>query len=247
MIDIGIAMADAHKPIHHEQAYETVMMFCDEIKPKHIMNLGDIGHFGGISHWNSLRYAMRQKYPVKKDIEGVRDHFTHQRKANPKSEIYFFEGNHEHWIYDYIENHPELKDWIDIDRDLGISSNNIIRVPREKQPMKLGKLRFIHGWFTNKYHAFKTGSQIHHNIVYAHAHDMQSFTSDNIETGQRFMSWSIGHLSDESKADYLKNRPTNWMLGFAIFYINRETGDFTFVPIALPKGYFYWNGKRYKA
>ena len=247
MVKTGIIITDLHRPIHHKQAYETVMMFDEEIKPQIKVNLGDLGHFGGISHWNSNRYAQRKKYPVKDDIDGVRDHHTRQRLSNPKAEIYTLEGNHEDWIYDYIENHPELEGWIDIDRDLGFTDNKIIRVPRECQPLQIGKLRFIHGWYYNKYHSYKTSSQIHHNVVYGHAHDIQSFTPDNIEPSQRFMAWSIGHLSDESKADYLRNKPTNWMLGFGIFYTDTDTGEFTLIPIAMPNGCFYWNGKRYKA
>lgn len=247
MIETNIIIADTHRPIHDVQAYETTMLFAEEIKPKKQVNIGDIGHFAGISHWNTNRYKMRANYPVIRDFLEVNAHLTWQRQLSPNSEIYYLEGNHEYWINDYLEAHPELEGLMDIDRDLGIAKNKVIRVSYQNQPLQIGKIRFIHGWYTNKYHAFKHSQNIHHNVVYGHAHDMQSFTPNNIEPSQRFMAWSIGHLSDESKADYLRFRPTNWMLGFGIFYLDSETGDFTLVPIAITNGQFFWNGKRYKA
>jgi hypothetical protein len=240
---------DLHRPIEDKRAYPLVMQFAEDFKPEIIVNLGDIGNFAGISHWNVNRFKSRMEYPIKRDFDGAKDHHKRLREIVPETSIYSLDGNHDDWVQDYLDLHPELEGYVDYNKGMAYAEFNVKRIPRDRQPLKIGKLQFIHGWYLNKYHTFKTSQTTHHNIVYAHTHTFQSFTPDNIEPDRRFMAWSIGHLSDEKimARDYLRDRPTNWMLGFAIFWMDMETGDFTLFPIALPNYRFAYNGKMYKA
>lgn len=242
----GLAMFDMHFPCHDKRAYELVMQFAEDFKPDIFVNGGDLGHFAGISHWNKKKIKLRNDYPIKIDLDLCREHHRRQREINPNAIIYTLDGNHEYWINDWLLEHPEMEGMFDYRQMMGITEFGIKYIKPEQQPISIGKLRFAHGWYTNKYHAQKHAQAIHHNLVYGHAHDVQSFTPDNIEPNHRFMAWSLGHLSDERKADYLRCRPTNWMLAFGVFYVNTETGGFTMLPIPLPNYEFIFNGKGYK-
>lgn len=246
MIKSGIAFYDVHFPIHDKRAYDIVMKFARRFKPDIFVNGGDLGHFGGISHWNKTNYKLRKEYPLKVDFDHCKAHFKEQRDINPEADIYYLDGNHEEWIADYLDYHPEMEGLIDYKKDMGFEEFNIKHITQKIKDFKIGKLRFIHGWFAGIHHAKKHAEHVHHNVVYGHAHDMQSHTPKNIDPRKRFMSWCVGHLSDESKADYLRNKPTNWVLGFLVFYVDMQTGMFTPYPIPMPNYQFIFGGKLYK-
>jgi len=248
-IKSGIIVPDTHFPIHDKRAYGLVMDFCESFKPDIFVNLGDLGHFNGISHYNKKRIQLRNDYPIKTDFDFIREHHHRQRAMNPKAEIYTLGGNHdETWMKRWIEEHPEMKGYIDIHKDMGVMDYNIKYISVEKQPLVLGKMNFIHGWFTNVHHSKKTAELANRNVVYAHSHDYQSFTPPAFYSSDRKIAWCMGHLSDESKADYLQHRPTNWMLMFGVFFLNEDTGEFTLYPIPLPNYKFIWtDGVEWKA
>lgn len=246
-VQSGIIIPDIHFPKHDKRAYPLVMQFAEGFKPDIFVNLGDIGHFDGISHWNKKRYALRKKYPIHRDFEMCREHHRVLRGINPTGEIYSLGGNHDQeWPERWLEDNPEFEGYFDYEKDMGFIESNINFVPQSRQPLAIGKLRCIHGWFTNLHHSKKHAEHIHNNVVYGHAHDMQSHTPKNVDPQHRFMSWCIGHLSDERKADYLRNRPTNWMLAFAIFWVDTQSGNFTLLPIPLPNYRFIYDGVLYK-
>jgi len=247
-IKSGIIIPDTHFPVHDKRAYELVMTACEDFKPSFMLNIGDLGNYAGISHWNKENHEDRRENPLERDLRGVYEHHEHQRRiVGDKGEIYSLDGNHEDWVKKFLRKEPQFNGFINLDRDAGYEKFHVKRIPTEKQPFKLGKLNFIHGWFTNKYHANKTGERIHHNVIYGHTHDVQEVTPANIDQKHRFTCQSIGHLSDEKvmREQYLRHRPTNWMLAFGVLNMD-ETGLFTFNIIKLPTYKFIFNGKVYK-
>lgn len=244
----GIIIPDLHRPIEDKRAYPLVMEFVSDFKPDITVNLGDIGNFAGCSHWNTNKFHRRTEYPIKADFDGSYDHHRDLRKINPDMDIYSLAGNHDDWVQAYVDSHPELKGYVDFERDMGFTGFDVKYIPTDKQPLKIGKLNFIHGWWYNKHHAMKHSQAVHHNIIYGHTHTFQSFTPDNVEPSRRFMAWSMGHLSDEKimGRDYLNYRPTGWMLGFGVFWLDTTTGNFTLCPIPLPNYTFCFDGRVYK-
>lgn len=244
----GTIIPDIHFPNEDKRAYALVMRFVADFKPDIIVNLGDLGNFAGVSHWNKKRFKLRYDYPVKVDLDMCYKHHQKLREINPSSDIYTLGGNHdEEWPALWLEDHPEMEGYFDYHRDMGFDTFNIKYIPENKQPLIIGKLRLVHGWFINLHHSKKHAEHIHHNIAYAHAHDFQAHTPKNVDPQHRFVAWSLGHLSDEKKAEYLRNRPTNWMLAFGVFYVNEKTGDFSLYPVLLPNHRFIWNGIEYKS
>ena len=249
----GIVFPDLHFPIHDKKAYHLVMEFTRWLKPDFFVNLGDLGHFSGISHWNKKKYQIRKDYPIKRDLDLCYNHHKALREINKDADIFTLGGNHESWMDQWLVDHPEMDKYIDENgneqegyfdfrRDMGIKEFGVDYIPSEKQPTKIGKLRLLHGWFLGIHHAKKHSEHIHHSTLYGHAHDVQSHTPNNIDPRHRYISWCLGHLSDEKKADYMKNRPSNWMLCFGVLEIEPDRGSFTVHPIPIPTYEFCWNG-----
>jgi len=243
-----LVLPDIHFPKQSKRAYGVVMKYVEDFKPEVVVNLGDLGDFAGVGHWNRQRYKMRKNYPVKRDLDMCYAHHKRLRDISPDADIYTLGGNHDQeWPERYIEDHPEMEGYFDFERDMGFKDFNINYIKRENQPLKIGKVRFVHGWFTGIHHAKKHAEHIHNNIVYGHAHDVQMFTPKNYDPQHRFTSMCIGHLMEEKKAEFLKDQPTNWMLAFAHGYIDKATGDFDLWIVQLPNYRFHGlDGKLYK-
>jgi len=247
-VKVGVIFPDLHKPVHDKRAYPLVMQASADLKPDFFINIGDVGSYEGISHWNEHSHEDRKENPIAKDIEGVYNHHKQQREiVGEKGEIISLDGNHEDWVKKFLRKHPEFNGFINLNRDCGYDEFHVKRIPTEKQPYKIGKLNLVHGWFTNKYHANKTAERIHGNVIYGHTHDVQEVTPSNIDQRNRYTCQSIGHLCDEKimRERYLRHRPTNWMLAFGVIYM-QENGCFTLNVIKLPTYTFILNGKVYK-
>ena len=108
---------------------------------------------------------------------------------------------------------------------------------------KLGNMRFTHGMWTSKYHANKHLQEIGKNVCYGHTHKTQT-QFQNQALAEPIMAYGLGTLGDKSPG-YMRNRPSNWINQFAVFYHEPKTGKFNLYPINIIKGEFIWNGKIY--
>ena len=247
MIKTGLITPDTHFNKHDKRAYELHMRFAEDFKPDIWMHLGDMGNFDGVSHWNKDRFQEQMENPIEDDYLECHKFNKHRRRICPKGELYQLDGNHEDWIIEWGKKFPAIKKMADINLWTGVNDFKIKRIRRENQPIKIGKIYFIHGWYTNKYHANKHSLFIHGNLVYGHTHDMQEIHSSNIDPNHRQVVTSMGHLMDEPKATYLKNRPTDWMQGFGLFFMDAKTGLFSLYKIRIVAHQFIWDGKVWKA
>lgn len=243
----GIITPDTHFDKHDHRAYELHMRFAEDFKPDVWLHLGDMGNFDGISHWNIDRFKKQMENPLHIDYDFCYQHNKDRRRICPNGDLYQLDGNHEKWIIDWGDKYPAVAKMADINSWTGVDDFNITRIREDTQPYKIGKLYFIHGWYTNKYHANKHAQFIHGNLVYGHTHDAQLMHSQNIDSSHRQIVCSMGHLMDEKKADYLKSRPTNWMLGFGVFYMNLKEGLFNLYFVGITRYQFRApNGVLYK-
>ena len=84
------------------------------------------------------------------------------------------------------------------------------------EPVKIGKLTFIHGAYATTYHAKKHLDCYGENIMYGHTHDIQRHTLTKL--GGTIGAWSMGCLKDMSPENnkWLRGRLHNWNHAFAI-------------------------------
>jgi len=158
------------------------------------------------------------------------------------------QGNHEWWIDDFVDEHPALKKKLDIGTNLKLKERGIEYITAKRQrtnPLRIGKISYIHGWYCGVHHTKKTAWESKHNMIYGHTHDIQVNTRKEISNGgARILTQSIGCLCKETAFDYLKS-PCNWMLAFGVTYVAKD-GSFTHYTIPIPKYQFIYNDKTYK-
>ena len=248
--DKFMLLADTHVP--HNIKMEAVYEFIDDFRPDIIAFLGDIIDPDPISPWNR-----KKKTNVKAQADPNRDLEVDMQKAryliNRTSQYsyrkIYIPGNHEGWLtllgdeIPYIRNTvANLKDKLELGDEWEIVEPDHSDDPKRRYA-RIGKLRLIHGWYYNKYHAAKTVEEAECNIAYGHVHDCQSFTKVNMLDADPHMAVSIPCLCDLSP-EYRRDRPNRWVNGFAWGAVHKITGHFSLYRTIIVGGKF-WVGKGY--
>ena len=115
VIKRAIITPDKHAPIHDKAAINVVKQAIELVKPEIYVDLGDLGEFGSVSHWQwkrkkkpPLEYIMPK---VDEDIKGVNELLDiideSLDKVNCK-ERHICAGNHDEWLDRFVEEHPYL-------------------------------------------------------------------------------------------------------------------------------------------
>ena len=149
---------------------------------------------------------------------------------------------HDQRVEKIIEKEPLFSGIIDIEKNLDLSDYTIIPFGGV---YRLGKLRVIHGKYTNDHHAKKTVIDFEKSVVYGHLHSIQTYTKTRAETSSDFhMGRSIGCLCNVNPK-YMRNKGHDWVHGFGIVYV-RPNGNYDLYDIEIIKNKFVYGGKLYK-
>ena len=213
---------DQHFPIHSQRAVNCVLQAMDIVKPDIFVNLGDVGEWASVSPWkykgNRKRPPLEYVLPeVEKEIIEVNkglDQFDEAcAKVNVKKK-YMVTGNHDIWLDDFVKAYPYLKDYT-FNKSCKLKERKY-KILEHNEPLKIGKLTFIHGAYATTYHAKKHLESYGENIMYGHTHDVQRHTLTKL--GGTIGAWSMGCLKDMSreKNRWLRGRLHNWQHAFGI-------------------------------
>ena len=114
----GIVTPDKHFPLHDEKAINCLVKAIKLIKPNFYIDLGDVGEFESVSHWQwkkKKRPPLEYQIPfVDKEIEEVNAGMDIIDEALDKvncKEKYITEGNHDDWLNRFVFENPYLKDY----------------------------------------------------------------------------------------------------------------------------------------
>jgi predicted phosphodiesterase len=218
----AIVIPDQHFPLHDEKAVNVVLKAIKIVKPSTFINLGDVGEWESVSAW---RWKRKRKPPleyqlpeVDKEIKKVNkqiDRFDEALDSIGCKGRYICAGNHDEWLtHGFVNEYPYLEDYTFLEackwKERGY------KYKEWNEPLKIGKITFIHGAYINQFHAKKHLMAYGENIMYGHTHDIQRHTLTRL--GGTISSWSLGCLKDMSskKNAWLKNRLHNWNHAFAV-------------------------------
>jgi len=241
-----ILLPDIHHPHYDEKVMDAVGEFMVDYQPHEIVYMGDQMSLDCISGWNKNKPLLKEGQRLIKDYENFdRDILqVHERITGKDTRRTFIYGNHEERVNWYIEQHPELEEMIDIDRNLKLTERGY-KIISYNGIYKIGKLSVIHGFYWNKYHAAKTLEAFEGNVVYGHVHNPQMYAKVSpIDRKGYHTATSLGCLCN-IKPDYKKNAPNFWQNGFAIVEHLPATGFFNLTPITIIESSFMFNGKYY--
>lgn len=245
-----IAIPDIQAPRHDPVAVDTAIRIVKGEKPDVVIYIGDVADLKSVSKYKDKSW---EEAAITADVEikaanEILDRFD--KVIPPKANKVFLEGNHDRrlslW---FIQNAAKLGPNYygnDIPSQLHLADRECQYVPTERQPYRIGKLGFVHGWYANKYHANKTVQMAGQNLLYGHTHDYQVYTGPHLEKEAPRIAMSMGCLCD-FRQPYLDSRANNWIHGVGIIYIDVESGRFWpyFCPII--NGESVINGKVYRA
>jgi len=241
-----ILLPDIHHPHYDERVMDAVGQFIVDYKPNEIVYMGDQLSLDCISYWNKQKPLLKEGQRLIKDYKNFDKDIlqVHEGLTTPDTRRTFMIGNHEERVNLYIEEHPELEELIDIDRNLNLTERGYKIIPFNGI-YKIGKLSVIHGFYWNMYHARKTLDAFEGNVVYAHVHNPQLYAKVSpLDRKGYHMATCLPCLCN-IKPDYKKNTPNFWINGFGIVEHLPASGFFNLYTIIIVEGSFMWNGTYY--
>ena len=239
----AVFFADRHL-IHDEPSHWSwplFLRFLEDFKPNILIDGGDHLDLSYISSFNKDKLLLLEGKRLKKDFDLLNAELAALRQSCDR--MLFLEGNHEERLRRAVEKQPLLQGMAELEANVNFKELAIEYYPLDKQPVKIGKLHFLHGTYTGIHHAKKHLLRYMGNVTYGHVHEFQSHYHGIPLRNDEMGATSIGILSSKSP-DYLKGRPSHWQNGFAVIYFG--DGYFNQYNIIMTKGKFIFNGKEYK-
>ena len=240
MIERILVLPDVHLTAKVPKEYKVVKPFIKDFKPHRTILLGDFMDCESVSHWIKDKARLIEGKRYKQECLTAQKELNYINKHSKK--VIWLEGNHENWVEQYVDKHPEMEGLIEIPEVMNLDSKQIDWIPQD-EIYCIGHLNFIHGWYTTKYHAAKHLDAMGDCVIYGHTHLPQSF-SKNMALHKEIMGYGLGCLCGKAP-EYMRGRFANWINQFAVIYHDTLTGNFNLYPINVIDYSFIWNGKRY--
>lgn len=239
-----VVQSDTHVPYHDPAALAAFNKFLDWYKPHGLINIGDFWEAESVSHWAPNHPGARRLPPeilaCRKELDET------ETAAGPQCKFKrFFIGNHCEWLDQYLTSQiPEIFDGLE-GLGLNLSVKELLQLKKRgykiipfNECLRVGDAHFIHGMYTNQYHARKHLDVFGVNIIYGHTHDVQSHTNVNIRGV--FQAQSIGCLRDLN-ARFMRGKPNAWTHAFAVLEF-RPDGTYTMLVPIMIEHRFSFNG-----
>lgn len=167
------------------------------------------------------------------EIAPAREALQELRRICPNARIVYLEGNHETRLTRWLANNAKsLHGAIDLPSMLGLAELGIEWKP-EGVPLKLGKLHFVHGFWTTDAHAKKHLMEYGSSVTYGHTHRPQSYTRGLVD-GSVHGAFGMP-CACKLDAPYLKNKPSGWLNGWGVYYVLPD-GCFNAYSVFMNKG-----------
>jgi hypothetical protein len=221
-----------------------VKKFAKDLNPDFVVDLGDtldLDYFSKFSQENLLTLV---DCSWEEDVELLNSELDFWQTIAGKN--YFWRlGNHDERAYIMGEKVPAFQKTLDYEMRFSLNKRGISFYRLGDVPLKISKCNFIHGWYTNQYHAKKHLERYSGNLIYGHVHHRQTHHKDLVAEGKTIHAWSLGCLCDKAPG-YLRGRPSHWVNGFGVMYIASDD-NFNFYPVDIIDEKFVFNGELYHA
>ena len=238
----GVALFDIHSPEQNNACMNIVFEFLKDFKPDYLVLGGDQLDLNCISHHNKGKVRLTENARLKKDYRKFqKDILDRLESSIPKGcKKYFMIGNHEYWVERLVDDNPQLEGLVEVEGNLNLDKYTVI--PFNKV-LTIGEINFIHGIWTNKYHAEKNIRIYNKNIFSGHLHTNQVFTVVSPINNLPRQGVSVGCLCNKNM-DYMHEKPSAWMHQFMYWY-ELEDGTFRYYLVTILNGIAIINGKVY--
>ena len=212
---------------------------------------GDTWDLDYLSHWNSNRFEdighNRIEDYVNKEARDIYHLIKLVKDASKARTIYYFEGNHENFLWQYQEKHQKLNKQT-LDQWLRFNELGITLIPVHGV-LKIGKnIAIRHG------ECYRTMNPAQQSIVKSHRTNFLFHWHKYIvwpgysdaDVTEKLQAYCLPGMCNVCAMEFMRNQPNNWSCGFARLYV-KPSGKFTpcVVPMSL-QGHFIYNGVEYE-
>lgn len=235
---------DVHVPEHDSLAWEATVTWLEDVQPNELIIGGDFLEFescsrhGGVASPRALVDEARAGQGMLRKL----------RAALPSARFVYLGGNHEARLERVVvDKLPTFDGAITIPRILDLESFRVEWIPygelyRPKHPSgAVSKLAYMHGVYSNKFHAAKHADVYGCCVRYGHVHAAQVYLRGR-SVGDVFGGFSTPCLRTLD-VDWMDG-PSNWVHGAALDYVMPD-GAFTANTIIMHDRRFVWAGKMY--
>lgn len=241
----GVLVTDRHHDarLPEHPSWTLVKRFIHDWKPDFIVDHGDT---------LDLPYLAKQNKDVVKGLEGATfraDYDLVQWELDflqmNSDEVIWLEGNHDERVTRLIERDPKFDGMITYPEAFHLEARGMQFVRQLDQPYRMGELGFAHGWYSTKYPTTAHLDRYAGNLVFGHVHRFQTVAKVLPAFGLEIQAWAIGCLCGKAP-DWKKGAPSGWQNGFAVVYIDEESGFFNLYPINIIENSFMFEGRLWK-
>jgi len=236
-----VSLFDTHVPF--QIPLDPVMEFIQDFRPTIVVLGGDLHDWTAVSHWiaDQSRYldggVIAENYAQLKSVL-----LTPVMAAAPDAKVVYLKGNHEEWIDMALRIQPNGRGYWELERNVPEE----IQIIQVNMPYAVNSnLVYIHGLYTNEYHAKKTVNAYHTSVIYGHVHTVQSYMMVSpVDSTKFYKGQSVGCLCHLNPM-FMKNKPSAWINGFSYAYVD-DDDSFQDEPVIIVKNKFWANGRRYQ-
>jgi len=244
-----VIIPDTHGAHIDTAARDSFLHDLELLKPEEIVWLGDhldcAGTFSGFAKQST--HELAENYST--DIAAANDFLDRAQALAPNARHYYLQGNHEFRIDRWaVRSFTNLPDALLAIAALGYVS--VLHLDRRgfqhynqdefydgltiPGTLKLGKVRFTHGFSCARQAATVTLERVSDNVVFGHTHRVQSVI-ERTAARTAFGAWSIGCLS-KLQPLYRHTTPTSWSHAYGAQFVNASTGTFAHFTVPLIEG-----------
>lgn len=231
----GIAVYDLHHPRHNKRLWQNILKFTEDFDPDIFVFGGDNEDLEVVSHWVGNRRRKIEGKRLKKDYDDFNREVLAPLDAtlSADAERHFLLGNHEAWVEQYIDEHPEVEGFFEIRNNLNLDGWNVYDYG---EVAKVGHLHFIHGAYINVHNAYKTAQVYGRSMVYGHGHSYQAHTLTTPLDSLPYAAVQLPCACDLNP-HYRLNQPNSWVNGLGVFYVHPD-GHYSLYPVIAIDGTF---------
>lgn len=235
-------------PNHDERAWGGMLNYASEHKWDEVVLLGDFLDNLSLNPHIQHKLRLREGLRFAKEQEKAKSVFNDLVEAtslNRKRKLVVCKGNHEAWIDQYIDRHPELEGVLK-PNDVFEKASLILPYRQWALAYRVGKLHFLHGFGRGGLSQVRTWlNAFNVNLVGGHLHRMEQISKPS--ANGTIHGYCMGYLGRRDLGDDYVQGPTQWQHGFGVAYVDPKSGQFAMYPVVITKkGFMSPEGKFYK-
>jgi predicted phosphodiesterase len=142
------------------------------------------------------------------------------RTNNANARMVVIQGNHDYRAVSYAEEHPGLREHLDVPKNLGFNELDVewIKSWEDGKLFKLGHAYFTHGLYITTHHAKKMVDAFGVCVYYGHTHSIQFYAKQNKGDNKTLEGGSLGCLCAYAQK-YLQGAPTAWQQAVSTLFL----------------------------